>query len=94
MTTLPASSPVLMASTTGLADKISSTPLLLLVVPTSVVCLAVTLVLEPIVFTGITTLPVAGSIVTLSSLLLSIQASALPSPLVSLCVNLAVVDTV
>ena len=94
MTTLPASSPVLMASTTGLADKISLTPLLLLVVPTSVVCLAVTLVLEPIVFTGITTLPVAGSIVTLSSLLLSIQASALPSPLVSLCVNLAVVDTV
>ena len=94
MTTLPASSPVLMASTTGLADEILPTPSLLLVVPTSVVCLAVTLVLEPIVFTGITTLPVAGSIVTLSSLLLSIQASALPSPLVSLCVNLAVVDTV
>ena len=92
MTTLPALSPVLMASTTGLADKISLTPLLLLVVPTSVVCLAVTLVLEPIVFTGITTLPVAGSIVTLSSLLLSIQAPALPSPLVFF-VNLAV-DTV
>ena len=93
MTTLPASSPVFMASTTGLADEILPTPSLLLVVPTSVVCLAVTLVLEPIVFTGITTLPVAGSIVTLSVLLLSIQAPALPSSLVFF-VNLAVVDTV